>query len=235
MHLFKRVKKLILRFLIFVMRIMTRHAGVVSRPIVKWYADKEIIACGYRTMRGAVGVIYSLVKQRENYYIVVKKGLWWEKCISISGENFSGNGVKVKLVPEIENHKIIQVHAHDLNTKNIVKSPKITVKDKTVYDTNLLKITAENVSCIHFSWESAEQYDPLLYFLTVADSNNKTWIAIYTRETSWSFPKFKTASLTIGPHDGDTLEQGSRYVAKLIVVDYDGWVPLISERSFSLG
>ena len=228
------MKKLILRFLVFAMRIMTRHVGIISRPLVKWYANREIIACGYRRKEGKVGVIYSLVKQRKEHYIVVKQILRWKEHASVDGEDFSGNGIKVKLVPEIGNRQIIQVRAHRLNAKSIIKSPRITVKEETKYDASLLKIAVESASSIHFSWESAEEYDPLLYFLTVADENNKTWIAIYTRETFWSFPKFKTASLTIGPNDTAALEKGRRYSAKLVVVDYDGWVPVISERTFHL-
>ena len=228
------MKKLILRFLVFAMRIMTRHVGIISRPLVKWYANREIIACGYRRKEGKVGVIYSLVKQRKEHYIAVKQILRWKEHVSVDGEDFSGNGIKVKLVPEIGNRQIIQVRAHRLNTRSIIKSRRITVKERTKYDATILKITVTEAARIHFSWELAEEYDPMLYFLTVADNNNKTCIAIYTRETFWSFPKFKTASLTIGRSDTDTLKRGSRYAAKLVVVDFDGWVPVISEQSFHL-
>lgn len=221
-----------LKLMVFVMRVMTRYAGFMARPLIQWYADREIIACGYRTTGGEVKVMYSPTKQRDDHYIVIKQRLQWREQASIDTENFSGSSVKTKLVPELENCNVIQVRAHDVNKKRIYKSPKITVKAGTKYDAKLLKITITNAVQIRFSWQLAERYQPMLYFLTVADNNDQTRIAIYTGETFWSFPKFKTASLTLSSDDMQTLKKNTRYMAKLVVVDFDGWVPVISEQFF---
>ena len=211
-----------------VMRVMTRYAGFMARPLIQWYADREIIACGYRTTEDEVKVMYFSAQQRRDHYIVKKHKLRWRDHASIKAENFSGSGVKTKLVQPLENRKVIQIRAPDVNKKKIFKSPKITIKADTKYDAQLLKITVTNAAQIHFSWQLAEQYQPMLYFLTVADDNDQTCIAIYTRETFWNFPKFKTASLTLSSEEIQTLKKNTQYMAKVVVVDFDGWVPAIS-------
>jgi len=115
-----------------------------------------------------------------------------------------------------------------------MSSPTITVKEATIYDPKLLTITPSSAATVTFSWAAAEAYDPMVYFLAVDDGRGVNQAAIYTRELSWTYPRTRTASLSLGPARPPRLTRGETYEAKLVLVDYQGWVSHIAERSFTI-
>jgi hypothetical protein len=75
----------------------------------------------------------------------------------------------------------------------------------------------------------------MIYFLAIEDERGaRTYSAIYTRETYWLYPEIKKASYSVGPANPPVLDSHSRCVARLVLVDYDGWVSHIAHREFSL-
>jgi len=72
----------------------------------------------------------------------------------------------------------------------------------------------------------------MIYFLVIEDSKGDTLSAIYTRENYWTYPLIKKASLSIGPVSPLKLELGKEYKAKLLLVDFDGWVSHIDVQTF---
>ena len=72
----------------------------------------------------------------------------------------------------------------------------------------------------------------MLHFLVVEDSVGKCLAAVYTRETSWSYPLIRKALLSIAPGDPPDLIESDSYTVKLVYVDFDGWVSALAEKSF---
>lgn len=113
-----------------------------------------------------------------------------------------------------------------------ISSPTITIKEATIYEPKLLTITRSPDVSVTFSWAVAEAYDPMVYFLAVEDARGLNQAAIYTREASWIYPQTRTASLSLGPERPPRLTRGKTYTAKLVLVDYQGWVSHIAEQPF---
>jgi len=114
-----------------------------------------------------------------------------------------------------------------------ISSPIITIKKVTIYEPELLKIIPSSDGSVAFSWHKAEAYDPMIYFLAIEDMREGIKAAVYTRESSWTYPRVKDASLSLGPAQPPRLTSGEMHVAKLVLIDYEGWVSHIAERSFS--
>lgn len=75
---------------------------------------------------------------------------------------------------------------------------------------------------------------PWWYFLAVEDAKGVNQAAIYTREVSWTYPRPGEASLSLGPARPPRLTRGETYAAKLVLVDYQGWVSHIAEQAFTM-
>ena len=56
----------------------------------------------------------------------------------------------------------------------------------------------------------------------------------YAREVSWTYPRTKDASLSLGPARPRRLTRGETCTAKLVLVDYQGWVSHVAEQSFTV-
>lgn len=80
---------------------------------------------------------------------------------------------------------------------------------------------------------TGEQFDPMIYFLTVEDEQGRALSGIYTRENFWEYPFVKKASLSIGGSDPMPLQKDKRYTVKLTIVDFDGWVSCIAKKVFT--
>ncbi len=223
-----------MRVMVWNMRWMTRYAGFIARPIIRVYGNNEIIACGLRNEDNSIAVIYTPKTGHRNHEVLLRQGRQWVHETSNTMENFSGSVVSRLSVPRAQNgmrYKMVGVAA----SVRRLSSPTITVKLATIYDSTLLEIESTTRQNVFFAWPHAETHDPMIYFLAVEDETDKnTYAAIYTRETFWRFPKTNTASYSVGPVEPPPLDLGKRYVAKLLLVDYDGWVSHIAVRSFSV-
>ena len=215
-----------------VMRLMTRHLSVVARPIIQWVADHEVIACGLRRSDGQVYVIYTPTESRGDHEVFRKRGgRTWEKIDSREVTRFSDPIVRQVVIPDALIGDVLQVRAPLLSRKfstkqKIVKSPKITVKESSKDISSSL-----NVREHFFSWDTLEGMDPMIYFLAI-EQDSKTQTAIYTRETNWLYPHVESASLSVGSFALTELDERKEHQAKLVVVDYDGWVSGLGQINF---
>lgn len=223
-----------MRVMVWNMRWMTRYAGFIARPLVRLYGNYEIIACGLRNEDNSVAVIYTPKRGHQNHAVLFREGRQWVHESFNTMENFSGSVVLRLSIPSAHNgmnYKMVGVTANGRR----LYSPTITIKQSTVYDSTLLEIDSKSHQNVLFAWQRAELYDPMIYFFTVeGETGETTYVAIYTRETFWCYPKIKTASYSVGPAETPPLDPGKRYVAKLTLVDYDGWVSHLAVRSFTV-
>jgi len=225
------MKRLILRFLVWNMRWMTRYLGFIARPIVRLYASREVIACGFRETDGGVSIIYTPWPGRKDYRMTARKGARRESFPLTPARNFSGTFVLKTSAPMAESGERYRMIAKDERGRTF-RSPDITIKERTVRNDALLAVSARAGGSVTFEWKNARHYDPLIYFFIVEDNAGATHAALYTRESRWTYPYTRRASLSVGPALVPPLTNGTAYVAKLLLVDFDGWVSYFAEQTF---
>ena len=57
---------------------------------------------------------------------------------------------------------------------------------------------------------------------------------VYTREVKWKYPDLGNVSYYIGGKDINRLEKNIKYKARLLLVDYEGWVSHIALKQFMI-
>jgi hypothetical protein len=215
------------------MRWATRYAGFAARPIVRAYASVEVIACGLRERDARVAIIYSPSPGRMDHHARVYHHRRWRPVETVQMADFSRPIVCRVLIPAARVGQRYRMHAMNRLGWSI-SSPTITVKEATIYEPKLLTINSSSDATVTFSWAVAEAHDPMVYFLAVEDASGVNRAAIYTREVSWTYPRTRAASLSLGPARPPRFTRGETYTARLILVDYQGWVSHIAERTFVL-
>lgn len=228
------IRNFFMRFMVWNMRWMTRYSGFVAHTIVKFYGDNEIIACGFRDKNNKVMIIYTPGRNHRNHMLMVFRDHTWIPAALQPTKSFSGSVVLCVAVPDAQNGMLCKMRGIKTSGSSI-KSPTIMVKPKTIYDPSLLEIQKIEEGSALFNWKEAEKYDPMIYFFAVEDASGaNTLAAVYTRECFWKYPITKMASYSVGPIDPPKLDLGHQYVAKLILVDYDGWVSHIAEKKLPM-
>lgn len=222
----------VMRFMVWNLRWMTRNLGFVARPIVRAYAGVEVIACGLRGRDRRVAIIYTPASGRTGHHACVYDRRRSRPVESVQIADFSGPVVCQVVIPTARVGERYRMRATNRLGWRI-SSPTITVKEATVYEPRLLTVTRSSDASVTFSWAMAEAYDPMVYFLAVEDARGVNNAAIYTREVSWTYPRTGAASLSLGPARRARLARGETYTAKLVLVDYQGWVSHIAEQSFT--
>ena len=224
-------RHILLRFVVWNMRWMTRYLGFLARPVVSWMADREVIACGFRHTDGGVRIIFSPGKNKGDHWFVRQTVRGWEEVPADPVKNFSGDIVRQVIVPLAQLGETFRVRVNT-ETGVTVNSPRITVKEETRFNPDLINIQVLPGAVLRISWSESRQADTMLHFLVVEDSEGKCLAAVYTRESSWSYPFIRKASLSIGPGDPPGLSESGSYTVKLVYVDFDGWVSAMAVKSF---
>ena len=221
-----------MRFMVWNMRWMTRYVGFIARPFVKWYANQEVIACGLRSEKGDIRIIYSPMPNQLDHSFLKKEKKEWVTATTFPTDNFSGDFVHQVILPDAKMGEVYVVRAQKGNSGRTVYSPKITIKERTHSAPDLVKVNSlpNGMACI--SWKKGEQFDPMIYLFTLENDQGEALVGIYTRENTWTYPFIKKASLSIGNTDPVPLQKNKRYTATLIIVDFDGWVSCIGKRVF---
>lgn len=227
------LKYAFLKLLVWNMRWMTRYLGFIAIPFVRWYANQEVIACGLRAENGDVCVIYSTEPDRSTHSYFKKETSGWSIVDVLRTNNFSGNLVRQVILPDAKVGEVYIVRAQKGNTGRTLRSPEITVKERTQSSPDLIEVKLLPDGGAYLSWKEGEQFDPMIYFLVVEDDRGTSLSGIYTRENFWEYPFIKKASLSIGNTKPILLQSGKQYIAKLTIVDFDGWVSCIGRKSFT--
>lgn len=220
------IKRQGLKIMVLIMKIMTRYFGFIARPFIQWYADREVIACGMRPHNNeVVTIIYTPFSNRQKHSFYKKQQRKFIETETIKTDNFSGDIVHQVQLKQSNLDDVYMVEAEHIFNKGIriVSSPKIQIKKDTIHDDKLLKATIHKNGTITFSWRNAKYKKPMIYFFAI-DDKKKSYAAIYTRELAWTYPNFNKASLTIKVNPKKVLKEGNQYVARLLLVDYEGWV-----------
>ena len=220
-----------LRSMVEVMRIMTRYAGFIARPLVAAYAAREVISCGLRGPDGSVRVIFTPRDDRKNHRVVRRDNDGTSQPMATEVvEPFSDPAVQQYLVPEARLGDTLIVLADQEGRRQPVSSPDIVVKHESPRDAGLLGMATSRVSgCLELRWPDAFRYDAMLFFLAV-ECDQRTASGIYTRELSWRYPRSRGASLTVTP-PAPPVRVGHGYHASLVIVDYNGWVSAIGSAT----
>jgi hypothetical protein len=226
------VHRSLMRFMVWNMRWMTRHAGFVARPIIRAYAGLEVIACGLRQTDADVAIIYTAAHGRTGHHVRVYDRRRWRPTEAVEMEDFSGSVVRRMLIPTARVGQRYRMFATTRLGRS-VSSPTITVKEQTIHDPAPLTVTPSSDGSVTFSWAAVDAHDPMIYFLAVENAGGVNKVAVYTRELSWTYPRTETASLSLGPAPPPRLSRGEALTATLIAVDYEGWVSCLAERSFT--
>jgi len=203
---------------------MTRYLGFVTRPFVSWYGDQEVIACGLRADDQSVRIIYTPKYELEEPWFVKRMNRAWKTARFESTKNYSGTLVRQTLLPDAQLDEVYRVRARRKDRSRVLRSPSITVKKESPFDPNLIQVEYLQNGEAKFSWKAAEKYEIMIYFFTLEDDQGGSLAGVYTRENTWVYPRLKKASYSVGPTDPPPLEKGRSYTAKLVVVDFDGWV-----------
>lgn len=221
-----------MRFMVFMMRYMTRCLGVVARPLVRLMAAGEVIACGLRGEDGGVRVIYSPRPGRGTHRMVRLEAGSFAGIPTRPEVDFSSGLVKQVRLPEARVGDLVRVQAEN-EAGRLLNSPRITVKEETRRDPGLIDVSFLAGGDVKLSWPRAERRGVMVYFLALENAAESSLAGIYTRENSWTYPRLKRASLSIGPEPPPILKAGEAFTAKLVVVDFDGWVSALAARTFT--
>jgi len=226
-----KIEHIHLRFIVWNMRWMTRYLGFLARPVVSWMAGREVIACGLRDTDGGVRIIFSPGENRGDHRFVRRTVRGWEELYVDPVKSFSADIVRQVSVPSAHVDEVFRVRAGRA-TGSTVNSPRITVKEETRFHPELINLQIIPGGVLRFSWSDSGLGDTMIHFLVVEDSEGKCLAAVYTRESSWSYPLIRKASLSIGPAAPQALCESGSYTVNLVYVDFDGWVSALAEKSF---
>ena len=218
------------------MRWMTRHLGFLTRPFLRWYARQEVIACGLRREDGRVTVIYSPDASHLDHRVLGRGDVGWQKTTTVRSEDFSGGLVQQVCLHQPETGRRYRVHADRpaarLPWQRRVSSPLITVKPATVHRPELLAVTPRPGGELTLSWHIPSDADPMIFFLALETGAGEALVGVYTRELEWTYPQVERASLALVPGELLPLTADELYAARLVFVDYDGWVSHLAEVEF---
>ena len=219
--------------MVFSMKWMTRYLSFIAIPFVRWYANKEIIACGLRSKNGDINIIYSPKDNKTKYSFFKKEGKKWLKIGAFSVKKFSDPTVHQVKIPKAKLNEIYRVYAKNKENKKNLHSPNITIKKNSIDLSNIINIKLLNKEKLKISWEDGESYDPMIYFLVVENYKRETLSAIYTRDNFWTYPLIKKASLSL-LNNPPKIDKSKIYYIKLIIVDFDGWVTGMGSKVFHI-
>jgi len=228
-----QLPKPLLRLMVVMMKYMTRYLPLIAHPVIAWVARNEVIACGLRTDSGEVHVIFTPTPTRGSHSTVRLRPGDEELREMVRSADFAAGVVEQHGVPGAKIGDVLQVRAEDSRSKRLYRSPYIHVKQHTVMNNSALKAMVSGTQ-VKFAWDVASSLEPMIFFLAVMEVAGKTLAGIYTRETSWMYPFTARASLSVGPADVPGLIPDQSYRARLVVVDYDGWVSLLAEQEFTI-
>jgi len=125
------------------------------------------------------------------------------------------------------------VRAHKKNKSRTLRSPKITVKESTYSSPDLIEVQPLPNGGAYISWKKGEKFNPMIYFLAVENAKGESLVGIYTRESFWQYPLIQKASLSVRSNNPVSLQKNKKYTAKLTIVDFDGWVSCIGNKTFA--
>jgi hypothetical protein len=225
----------IMRVMVVFMRLLTRLAPWLARPMVARVAELEIIACGLRPWGDErVTLIYTPKESRgvHRFYNLDQNR---ETEISAkSTEDFSPGLVRQAevLSPQIGQIYIIRAPCIGGTPTEMRSSPKIYVKAETNRIDEELTITPLPHGEVRLEWKESKTHDPMIFFLVVED-DTKALVGIYTRAAYWRYPHVGQTSLDVGAENIEPLQEGHTYTSRLLLVDYDGWVSHLAIKKFT--
>jgi len=231
-HCSRPLYRALMRIAVWNMKWMTRYLAFIARPLVRLYGMHEVIACGMRGHGGAVEIIYTPHPGNHHHRLALlgKDGAW-SAAEALPLPHFSGTRVTRMELLGAEEGNVCKVRAETARGRTL-SSPTIYVKKTSVRSADMLSAAACDNGDVVFSWSRAERFSPMIYFLVVENGRGETNAAVYTREMSFRYPRLGTASYSVGPDNPPRFIPGEHFVAKLLVVDYDGWVSHLAERMF---
>jgi len=225
-------KYFFLKIMVFSMKWMTRYMGFIAIPFVRWYADREVIACGLRSKNGDVNIIYSPKDNKMKYSFLKKEGKKWIKIDVFSVKKFSNPIVHQVKIPKAKLNEVYRVYTKNKENKKNLHSPDITIKKDSIDLSNIINIKLLNKEKLKISWEEGDSYDPMIYFLVVENNKRETLSAIYTRDNFWTYPLVKKTSLSL-LNNPPKIDKSKIYI-KLIIVDFDGWATGMGSKVFHI-
>lgn len=219
-------KRILMAPMVGTMGWMTRYMGPVARPIIRWVADREIIACGLRAGDGTARIIYSPQTGEGDYRIVRRGSSGWVTAESASAADFAPGLVRQVIAPTASVDDRYRVIGRRPDGRTL-SSPVIRIKPETRRPSTLA-VCFDQTGGAQICWPKPEGSAAMLYFLTIQKMGDPALVGVYTRERCWRYPMLSTASLTIGGTDPPRLLPDSEYVIQIVAVDYDGWVQTLS-------
>jgi hypothetical protein len=224
-------KQRILKALVWHMRWMNRWLGFLTRPAIAAYAEREVIACGLRARDGTVRFIYSPGPHRGDHWFVKKISRSWTRTDATSTAPFSGDLVEQAYLSSAKLGEVYRVQAENEKGR-VLHSPDIWIKKETIINPGVIRVESLKDGHAMLSWLQEKRPDSMIYFLSLEDGDGKALAGIYTVEKFWQYPMTRAASLTIGLGDPPRLETSGEYTAKLVVVDFNGWVSTLDQKTF---
>lgn len=148
-------------------------------------------------------------------------------------KDFTSNLVKQVSLLQASTNDLYIIQGMNKNKTRIYFSPKILIKEETVIDNSLLEVK-KNQESVSFHWSKAKKYRPMIYFLSLESTNEEhTRVGIYTRDTNWYYPNTRKIPLILN-NSTMHIPASGHYQAKLVLVDFDGWVSHLATQKFSI-
>ena len=201
---------------------MTRLMGPVARAIVRWIAEREVIACGLRAADGSVRIIFSPQSGQISHRVQKKAAGKWIPADFSATDDFASDLVRQFIVSNAQIDDVYRVVADHPNRRALT-SPVIHVKPDTRYLSSL-SVEFDQAGGVLVGWPKERCTGAMLYFFTIQKQGGPATVGAYTRDRFLNFPDLLTASLTIGISDPPPLALGTEYKVQVVVVDYEGWV-----------
>ena len=226
------MKKIVFYLMMVGMKWGNRIMPGLLRRLVRYVAVNEVIACGLMDKGNQPIVIYSPQMQREH-----RIGLWKDKQFNErptgDSEPFIGQLVLKARTLDAKQGEVFRILAKHKAKDKQVHSPDIVMKMRTDYRDELL-ICQKIPTGFLWTWKKIPaEYEAMLYFLGFEDPDGDGRIGIYTRELHFTYPEKKEGILFLNGKNPE-LDNGKEYQATLVVVDYNGWVPLVAGSRFTL-
>ena len=215
-------KRILLAPMVGGLRWMTRLMPPVARAMVKWVAEREVIACGLRAADGSVRIIFSLQSGHSGHRVLRKEAGEWVPADSSATDDFASGLVHQVVVSNAQIGDVYRVVANHPN-RRALSSPAIHVKPETRCLSSL-NVEFDQAGGALISWPKERRTGAMLYFFTIQKQGGPATVGAYTRDRFLNFPDLLTASLTIGISDPPPLALGTEYKVQVVVVDYEGWV-----------
>lgn len=199
------------------------------RALLRYVAANEVIACGLMDDSDSHPIVIFSPQMQRNHRLGVRQKRRFHERRMEAPEPFIGDMVIQTKAVDAEKGDVYRVWAQHRSRSKQVHSPDIVMKMQTDRRNDLLECRTTKNSMIWYWGDIPGEYRGMIYFLGIEDIDGTPMFGAYTGEKHFTYPRCHEGVLFLNGREVE-LNKGKQYRASLHLVDYDGWVPLVSEN-----